>query len=259
MPYADLAHARLFYLLDGPADSPVLMLSNSLGTNADMWARQIPLFARRFRVLRYDTRGHGLSAPPTQDYGFDALSQDVIDLLDHLGIDQVDFCGLSMGGPTGIGLALAQPHRVRKLVLCNTAARIGTAEGWQARMDSVRKDGLENMAPAIFDRWLTREFRAAEPGAAQTLLDILRRTGQDGYIRACAALRDLDLRDRVGDIRCPTLVISGTHDVPATPQQGRELAAAIPGAGYRELNAAHLSNWERPAEFADLVMAFLGR
>lgn len=257
MPYADLAQSRLFHVIDGPQDAPVLMLSNSLGTCADMWARQLPAFTRRYRVLRYDTRGHGRSSVPGTDYAFDALVGDVIGLLDHLRIDKVDFCGLSMGGPTGMGLALAQPHRVGKLVLCNTAARIGTAESWQTRIDAVRRDGLENMAATIFERWLTPAYRAAEPGLSQVLLDMLRRTDDTGYARACAALRDLDLRPRVADIAAPTLVIGGTHDLAATPQQGRELAAALPRADYRELDASHISNWEKSREFTDLVMDFL--
>jgi 3-oxoadipate enol-lactonase len=257
MPYAQLAQTRLYYMVDGPQGAPVLMLSNSLGTCADMWARQIPAFARDFRVLRYDTRGHGRSAVPAQDYDFGALTADVIDLLDHLGIDKVHFCGLSMGGPTGMGLAIAQPDRVGKLVLCNTAARIGTVESWQTRMQAVRADGLERMATGITERWLTPQFRQAEPGLAQVLVDMLRRTDDAGYARACAALRDLDLRPAVSRIVAPTLVIAGTHDVAATPQQGRELAAAIPGARYHELDASHLSNWERPQEFTDVVLDFL--
>jgi 3-oxoadipate enol-lactonase len=259
MPYAELAHSRIHYLLDGPADKPVLMLSNSLGANADMWARQVPALTQRFRVLRYDTRGHGRSSVPATGYDFGALTDDVIGLLDHLHIDQVYFCGLSMGGPTGMGLALKQPARVRKLILCNTAARIGTPESWQARIDAVSKNGLESMAPAIFERWLTPEYRAAEPGTSQILLDMLRRTDQEGYVRACSALKLLDMRDRISAIACPALVISGTHDLAATPQQGRELAAVLRAGEYRELDASHISNWERPVEFTDVVMDFLGR
>jgi 3-oxoadipate enol-lactonase len=257
MPYADLANSRLYYMLDGPRDAPVLLLSNSLGTCADMWARQVPAFAQSFRVLRYDTRGHGRSSPPAQAYGFEALTADVIGLLDHLAIDKVHFCGLSMGGPTGMGLALAQPERIGKLILCNTGARIGTVESWQARMDGVRRDGLEAMAEGIFERWLTPAYRAAEPGLSQVLVDMLRRTDDEGYALACAALRDLDLRPSVAKIASPTLVIAGTHDAAATPQQGRELADAIPGARYHALDAAHISNWEQPAAFTGLVMEFL--
>lgn len=257
MSYADLSQARLYYVIDGPADAPVLVLSNSLGTCADMWARQVPELSRHFRVLRYDTRGHGKSSIPDGEYRFDQLAGDVAELLDGLGIARAHFCGLSMGGPTGIALALAHPERVDSLILCNTAARIGSAEGWTTRINAVAEQTLEKMAPALVERWLTDGYRAAEPGLSQVLVDMLRRTPDAGYSRNCAALRDADYRDRVAAIRARTLVISSTHDLAATPAQGRELAAAIPGARYVELDTSHISNWERPEEFNRAVLGFL--
>ncbi|MFQ6746715.1 alpha/beta fold hydrolase, partial [Bordetella pertussis] len=158
MSYADLSQARLYYVIDGPADAPVLVLSNSLGTCADMWARQIPELSRRFRVLRYDTRGHGKSSVPDGEYSFAQLGGDVAELLEHLRIERAHFCGLSMGGPTGMWLALERPELIDRLVLCNTAARIGSAEGWSARIAAVRQDGLETMAPGLVERWLTPQY-----------------------------------------------------------------------------------------------------
>src|SRR5690606_1337695 len=149
MAYADLSQARLFYVIDGPADAPVLVLSNSLGTCSDMWARQIPELTKHFRVLRYDTRGHGKSSVPEGEYSFEQLGNDVAELLAHLGIKRAHFCGLSMGGPTGLWLALARPELVGKLILCNTAARIGSAAGWSARIAAVAEQTLENMAPTL--------------------------------------------------------------------------------------------------------------
>lgn len=257
MSYADLSQARLYYVIDGPADAPVLVLSNSLGTCADMWARQVPELSKHFRVLRYDTRGHGKSSIPDGEYRFEQLAGDIAELLDSLGIARAHFCGLSMGGPTGIALALAHPERVDSLILCNTAARIGSAEGWTARINAVAEQTLEKMAPALVERWLTDGYRAAEPGLSQVLVDMLRRTPDAGYSRNCAALRDADYRDRVAAIRARTLVISSTHDLAATPAQGRELAAAIPGARYVELDTSHISNWERPEEFNRAVLGFL--
>ena len=143
MSYADLSQARLYYVIDGPADAPVLVLSNSLGTCADMWARQVPELSKHFRVLRYDTRGHGKSSIPDGEYRFEHLAGDVAELLDSLGITRAHFCGLSMGGPTGIALALAHPERVDSLILCNTAARIGSAEGWTTRINAVAEQTLE--------------------------------------------------------------------------------------------------------------------
>lgn len=155
MPYADLSQTRLYYVIDGPESAPVVVLSNSLGTSADMWARQIPALTQHFRVLRYDTRGHGASSVPEGEYTFDQLSGDVVELLNTLDIPRAHFCGLSMGGTTGLALALAHPDRVGKLVLCNTGARLGTEASWQTRIDTVRQTGLTNMATGIVDRWLT--------------------------------------------------------------------------------------------------------
>jgi len=257
MPYADLSQARLYYAVDGPADAPALLMSNSLGTSGDMWARQVPALSRHFRVVRYDTRGHGLSSVPEGEYTFEQLARDAVELLDHLGIERAHCCGLSMGGPTMMQLALDYPSRVGKLVLCNTAARIGSAEAWSARISAVTQNTLSAMAPALVERWLTEDYRKAEPGLTQVLADMLRRTPQAGYIANVAALRDHDLRPRIAAIKAPTLVIGGTHDVAATPQQGREMAESIPGGRYAELNVSHISNWEAPEAFTRLVLDFL--
>jgi len=257
MSYADLSQARLYYVIDGPADAPVLVLSNSLGTCADMWAQQIPELSRHFRVLRYDTRGHGKSSVPEGEYSFAQLGGDVIELLDHLGIARAHFCGLSMGGPTGLWLALEHPGRIDRLVLCNTAARIGSAQGWTDRIAAVREKTLQAMAPALVERWLTAEYRAAHPGLTQVLVDMLRRTPDAGYIGNVAALRDADLRDRIGAITQRTLVIASTHDLAATPADGRFLADTIPNARYVEFATSHISNWEQPEAFTRTVADFL--
>lgn len=257
MSYADLSQARLYYVIDGPADAPALVLSNSLGTCADMWARQIPTLAKHFRVVRYDTRGHGKSSVPAGEYTFAQLANDVVELLDHLHIDQASFCGLSMGGPTGLQLALDHPQRVRKLVLSNTAARIGSAEGWTTRIEAVSQHGLEAMAPSLVERWLTDGFRNAEPGLTQVLVDMLRRTANEGYSANCAALRDADLRPRLAEIKAPTLVISGTQDPATTPKDGRELQAGIANAQYVELDTSHIANWEQPDAYTRALIDFL--
>ncbi|WZB62356.1 alpha/beta fold hydrolase [Achromobacter xylosoxidans] len=216
----------------------------------------MPELSKHFRVLRYDTRGHGKSSIPDGEYRFEQLAGDIAELLDSLGIARAHFCGLSMGGPTGIALALAHPERVDSLILCNTAARIGSRRLDHAHQRRGRTDAGK-MAPALVERWLTDGYRAAEPGLSQVLVDMLRRTPDAGYSRNCAALRDADYRDRVAAIRARTLVISSTHDLAATPAQGRELAAAIPGARYVELDTSHISNWERPEEFNRAVLGFL--
>ncbi|WP_025513808.1 3-oxoadipate enol-lactonase [Bordetella trematum] len=257
MPYADLSQARLYYVVDGPADAPVLVLSNSLGTNADMWAQQVPALSRHFRVVRYDTRGHGRSSVPEGEYRFEQLANDVVELLDHLGVARAHFCGLSMGGPTGLTLALNHPDRIDRLVLCNTAARIGSAQGWTDRIATVQQTGLASMAYGVVERWLTDGFREREPGLTQVLVDMLRRTPDAGYNGNCAALRDADLRPRLGEIRARTLVIAGTHDLAATPADGKYLTEHIGGARYVELDTSHISNWENPEAFTRAVLDFL--
>lgn len=257
MPHADLSHTRLYYVLDGAPDAPVLMLSNSLGTSTEMWAPQVPAFARHFRVLRYDTRGHGRSSTPPGEYGFAELGADAMELLDHLGIAQACFCGLSMGGPTGLWFTLEHPTRVRKLVLCNTAARLSGAGGMDSRIAAVRAQGLDALAPALMERWLSARFRETDPVSTQLLQDMLRGMPADGYAANCAAVRDGDFRTRVAQVAVPTLVLGGRYDSAVTPEDSRALAAAIPGARYEELDAAHISNWEQRDRFTHLVLEFL--
>lgn len=257
MSYADLSQARLYYVIDGPDDAPVLVLSNSLGTCADMWARQIPELSRRFRVLRYDTRGHGKSSVPDGQYSFAQLGGDVAELLEHLRIERAHFCGLSMGGITGMWLALAHPQRLSKLVLCNTAAYIGPPENWTNRAGAVERDGVGSIAPAVVDRWLTPDFAAKRPELVKYLRQMLSATDARGYAANCLAVRDADLRERVRDIQLPTLVIAGSGDLPTPPRDGQYLAKAIPGARYVELEAAHISNLQQVEPFTRTVLEFL--
>jgi len=252
-----LPGASLFHTVDGPADAPVLVLSNSLGCDADLWSLQVPQLVRDFRVLRYDTRGHGRSGVASAPFTFRDLAGDVVGLLDHLGIACAHFCGISMGGLTGMALALQHPQRVDRLVLANTAARIGSVDSWSARIEAVRQNGLEAMAPQLVTRWLSPGFFEREPGMAQLLVDRLRRLSDDGYIGSCEALRDEDLRAQVSAIASPTLVIAGHHDAATTVAQAHELQQSIAGAQCVELDASHLSNWEQPQAFTEQLLRFL--
>ncbi|AOY96452.1 3-oxoadipate enol-lactonase [Cupriavidus sp. USMAA2-4] len=257
MPYADLPGVRLHYRLDGDAGLPVLVLSNSLGTNLDMWTPQVAAFSKHFRVLRYDTRGHGASSVPAGPYQVEQLGADVIGLLDDLQIERAHFCGLSMGGITGMWLALAHPQRLSKLVLCNTAAYIGPPENWTNRAGAVERDGVGSIAPAVVDRWLTPDFAAKRPELVKYLRQMLSATDARGYAANCLAVRDADLRERVRDIQLPTLVIAGSGDLPTPPRDGQYLAKAIPGARYVELEAAHISNLQQVEPFTRTVLEFL--
>jgi 3-oxoadipate enol-lactonase len=257
MPFAELKDARIHYALSGPANAPVLVLSNSLGTNYSMWDPQMPEFEKHWRVLRYDTRGHGQSSVTPGSYSIEQLARDVIGLLDVLQLDRVHFCGLSMGGMTGMWLGVHAPKRCTKLVLCNTAAKIGTAEAWNARIETVRKNGLKAVTPAVIERWFTPGFRAKAPEIVAAAQQMLENSNPEGYAASCAAVRDMDERETISAIRIPTLVITGAHDPVTPPAEGHFLAERIPGAKYAELNAAHLSNIEDREHFTAEVSRFL--
>lgn len=257
MPYLTIHDAQLHYSLEGDAGKPVLILSNSLGTALDMWAPQMTRFARAFRVLRYDTRGHGQSTVTPGPYTLDQLAGDVVALMDGLDIGQAHFCGLSMGGLTVMALALRHPERVHKLVLCNTAAYIGPPDAWTSRIAAVEQGGVAPLAPAVVARWLTPDYAAQHPATVAALEDMLRATPPRGYAAACAAVRDADLRAQVAQIAAPTLIIAATGDLPTPPADGRFLQQHIAGARYVELAAAHLSNQEQAAAFTDAVIDFL--
>ena len=259
MPFAELADVKLHYRFDGDESLPVLVLSNSLGTSLDMWQPQIPALTQRFRVLRYDTRGHGQSSVTEGPYSIAQLGGDVIALLDHLGLQRVHFCGLSMGGITGMWLGVHHGDRLDKLILCNTAAYIGPPENWTNRAAAVERDGVASIAAAVVDKWLTPDFAAQQAELVQTLRAMLGATDARGYAANCLAVRDSDLRNDVQRITTPTLVIAGTGDIPTPPADGRYLAENIPGARYVELYAAHLSNLQQVEGFNQAVLAFLDR
>ena len=257
MPFATLPNARLHYELEGPQSAPVIVFSHSLGATLAMWGRQAAAFSDRFRVLRYDTRGHGQSSSPPGPYDIEGLAGDVLSLLDSLKIDRVHFCGLSMGGQTGQWLALNAPHRLNKLVLCNTGAKIGIAENWNARIDAVTKAGMKEIANSVVARWFSPTFHELHSEDVAPCLSALEAAVPLGYVACCAAVRDYDVRDSVSKIRIPTLVITGAHDVATPPSDGRYLAEQIPGARYAELNAGHLSCIEDVARFNAELTAFL--
>ena len=257
MPFMISDGVAIHYQIEGPVDAPVLLLSNSLGTTLDMWAPQVRALAASFRVLRYDTRGHGLSSTPPGPYSIAQLGGDVIDLIDHLGVARAHVCGLSMGGITAMWLAIHYSSRVDRLVLSNTAAFIGPASNWTSRVEAVERDGVASIAPAVVARWLTPAYAASHPSQVSMLEAMLSATGSEGYAANCLAVRDSDLRAEVGAIRAPTLVISGSDDMPTPPRDGQFLAAQIRGARYTELAAAHLSNQQFPEAYTNLLTEFL--
>jgi len=248
----------LHHLFDGPADAPVLVLGSSLGTTGAMWDDNVRALSARFRLLRYDTRGHGGSPAPEGPYTMDELGADVLALLDRLELERVSFCGLSIGGMIGMWLASEAPERIDRLVLCCTVPRFPPRELWDERIETVRAEGIEPMVEPAIERWLPPEVREARPQAADHLRALIRATAPEGYAGCCEAIRDMDLRDRLPRIEAPALVVAGSED-PSTPaEKVRTIGDQVPDARYVELEgAAHIANVARPEEFERAVLDHL--
>ena len=260
MPFIQTTTGQLHYALEvsaGNENAPVLVMSNSLGTHMDMWLPQMPALLEHFRVLRYDTRGHGRSVVSPGPYTIAQLGADVLTLLDQLQIQRAHFCGLSMGGMTGIWLGVHAPDRIDRLVLCNTSAAIGLPEVWNARISKVRQEGMASIIDTVLERWFTPDFLLHAPTQVERVRRMLADTTVEGYVANCAAVRDMDQRAELPKIAAPTLVIAGRHDKSTPPEHGELIARAIPGAQYVVLNAAHLSNWEVAQAFTQSVLDFL--
>jgi 3-oxoadipate enol-lactonase len=251
------AVVELNYLFEGQEDAPVLVLSNSLGSTLGMWDDQTPELRERFRLLRYDHRGHGGSPVPSGPYKIEDLGRDALAMLDGLGIERFSFCGLSIGGAVGMWLASEAPERVERLVLCCTAPRFD-ADTYDARARKVRAEGVGPIADAVLERWFTPEFRAARPETVEWAGSMLRGTPTEGYAGCCEAVRDTDLRNRLKDILAPTLVIAGAEDPAATVDQAESIRDSIPDARLLVIEgAAHLANVEQPEAVTREILAHL--
>jgi 3-oxoadipate enol-lactonase len=241
----------------GAAPGPALLLIHSLATSHRIWDGFIGALGWPGPVLRYDLRGHGLSEVGERPYSIASLQRDASALLDVYGIQSVVACGLSVGGLITQELALGEP-RVRAAVLCGTASRIGTVEGWQSRISQVRAGGVASVSEAVLQRWFGAPFHASHPDVVRGYRCLLERTPADGYVAMLEALAAADLTARLGSLRVPTLVVSGELDEATPPAEGRALAARIPGARFELLaGASHLLNVEKPRELAALVRVFL--
>jgi len=257
MPLMDVPGARLFYRFDGAVSAPVVVLANSLGTNLRMWDGQIEALTEHFRVLRYDMRGHGASSLSEGAIDIERLAQDVLALLDGLSLERVHFCGLSLGGMVGLWLGARASQRLNRLVLCNTAPLIGPASLWNDRIDAVQQHGMAGIALKVLGRWLSPSFRERDFETAARFWEMLLETTRDGYVAACRAVRDMDLRDCVADVCVPTLIVAGELDQATPAAEARWLAGHIHAAQYVELPAAHLSNVEAEGRFNASVVQFL--
>lgn len=257
MPHVLRDGCRLSYSVDGNPDTPVLLLSNSLGTTRALWAPQADALASRFRLIRYDTRGHGASDAPRGPYTLDMLGFDALAILDAAAAPRAHVCGLSLGGLTAMWLGVHAAGRVASLVLASTAARIGQTMLWQERIEQVKSSGMAPLAEAAMDRWFTGAFRAAHPDIVARYRTMLASSPVDGYAACCAVLRDADLRTAIGQIAVPTLVLAGTHDPVTPPSDAEAIRTKIRGARVAFLDAAHLANVEQPDAFTEHVATFI--
>jgi 3-oxoadipate enol-lactonase len=259
MPMIEAGDLRVCCEETGPEGAPPVVLSHSLGMDLSMWDPQAVPLSTRFRVLRYDTRGHGRTAATAGSYTIEQLARDVLRLMDALGLGRAHFCGLSLGGMIGMWLGAHAPERVHRLVLCNTGARIGTTERWNERIASVRQGGTASVAAPVLERWFSPAFRERSPGVVGRARAVLTATPSEGYAGCSAAIRDADLGGDLASIRAPTLVIGGSEDPATPPADNRRLAETIPNARYVELRASHLSCLEAAEEFTAAVAGFLSQ
>ena len=245
---------------DGPRDAPVLMLSNSLGTTLEMWDAQAEAMSKTLRVIRYDTRGHGASVVSPGPYSVAQLAQDALQILDALKVERAAFCGISMGGITGLSLALTAPQRLTHLVVANSAAKIGDAAMWAERTAAVRQGGaqaLSALAATAPQRWFTAGFAAQHPNVVQRAQAWIANTPPEGYASCCEALGAADLRPQLGAITTPTLLIGGEFDPTTTVADAQAMHAGIANAQLCVLPTAHLSNLEVPERFAQALTDFM--
>lgn len=250
--------ADIHYAADADDGRPALLLSNSLGTDLGMWDPQLAAARARFRVVRYDSRGHGRSAAPAGAYAIDRLGRDALELLDALAIERAAFCGVSKGGMVGMWLAANAGHRLVRAALCNTAAHLPPADLWDGRIAAATTQGMAALADGVVERWFTAPFRAREPATVARIKAMILATPPAGYAGCCAAVRDMDQRGDLPRIAVPTLVVAGDTDPATPPAMGEAVAAAIPGARFEVLaDCAHLANIEQPAAFDAAVFGFL--
>ena len=256
MPKIQLTNFNCNYRFEDFGHEKTLVLSNSLGTNLLMWEDNIDLLSQYFNILRYDKRGHGESSINQDKLTIAELGNDVIELLDHLKLDQVIFCGLSIGGLTGQWLGINRPTRFEKIVVSNTAAKIGTEEGWGARVKQVTEHGLGSILTATAERWFTADYRIENPEKVQSILNSFEANSLQGYTACCYAVAAADFRKQLNNLDVPTLIIAGTQDEVTTVEDAKFIQDHIPISRLVTLDAAHLSNMEHPEEFAKHIIDF---
>ena len=246
------------YRLEGPDDGPVVMLSNSLMSDLTMWDGQVPALANRYRVLRYDTRGHGATEATSPPYSIELLVDDARALLDALDIGAVHFVGLSLGGMIGQLFAIRHPGLLKSLVLCDTSSHMPPESLWEDRIQTAENDGIEALAPATIERWFTEPFHERGAAEIERVRHMIRKTGRPGYIGCCRAIQAMNQTAILSAITTPTLVLVGADDASTPVAASETIHRAIEGSELVVLDdAAHLSNVEQPEAFNRAVIGFL--
>ncbi len=241
----------------GSENAPALMLSNSIGTDLHMWDDQASAWSERFRLIRYDRRGHGKSGVPPGPYTMERLGRDVLAILDALKVKKANWCGLSMGGMVGQWLGANAPDRIDKLILSNCTDHYADKGPWNDRLKFLREKGLEAMIGPNMERWFTKAFRDNNPDVIKRMTAMFVATPRDGYIACGAAVRDMDHRALLPKIKAPTLVIAGKQDMATTLAMGESLRDRIPGAKLAVIDGAHICNVEQVKNYTDTVLNFL--
>ena len=260
MPQIDANGIAIRYQLDGPADAPVVLFSNSLGTRLEMWDPQMPALTQRYRALRYDSRGHGESAAPEGPYSIELLAADAIGLLDALGVGRAHFCGLSKGGMVGQVLGAQHGDRLISLTLCSTACHMEAKQLWDERIKVAQEQGMAALADAVVERWFTEAFRAEPSILVERVRQMILDTPAHGYAACCAAIRDMDLREAITAIRVPTQILVGADDPATPPAKAEEIHERISGSRLEVIpDAAHLLNIEQDVAFDASLRSFLDR
>jgi 3-oxoadipate enol-lactonase len=248
------------YQIDGPDNAPCLVFSNSLATTIAMWDEQVSALKNKFRVLRYDQRGHGATEAPAGRYAFDTLLADALGLLDALSIKTAHFAGLSMGGATALGLAEKHPDRFDRIIVCDSPCQSTpqSSQQWEERIVTAKDKGMEALVEPTIARWFPAETVAKNPPHLDKVRGMIRNTPANGFIGCAAALAAHDYASAVATVKCPVLFMVGEKDG-ATPAAMRQLNEKLPGSHFVELpGAGHISNMDRPAEFTRAIADFLG-
>ena len=258
MPVASINGAKINYRWDGNEDLPILILSNSLTTNLNLWEEQVLDLTNHYRILRYDNRGHGGSSSPDGEYSLDDISNDILSLMDYLNIQRASLCGISLGGMVGMWLGINAGDRLDKLIICNSSSDLSPPDPWQDRIDMVKRRGMSSIVEAGLIRFLSEEFRAGDSPKISLLREMITSCDVPGYSGCCAAVRDMKLTDQLSKINNPTLIIAGELD-PSTPvAHSKIINREIKNSNLIVIGGvAHLSNIEKPAEFNEAILDFL--